>query len=103
MFLKNYRGVKKVGERGPEWKGALVRRSGAQITAAAMEMRERERTGFHDGLELRKWHCYNLLLMRNIINFRHQRGNNQTSARYTREVKVQKRLGLADKKVVVLW
>lgn len=64
--------------------------TGAQTTAAGGE--EREGThGVQDGSEPGKRHCYNLFLMRNIINHRDQRGNNQTPSHFTREEKVQKR------------
>ena len=40
--------------------------------------------------------------MRNIVSITDQRGNNQTPVHFTTDVKVQKRVGLADKKAVVL-
>lgn len=68
---------------GGSWSGNRLwwQGMGAQTTAALGgrgEVRERSDQGFHDGLEPRKGHCYNLFLMRNIINIRDQRGNNQT-------------------------
>lgn len=64
---------------GGSWSGNRLwwQGTGAQTTAALggrAEVRERSDQGFHDGLEPRKGHCYNLFLMRNIINIRDQRG-----------------------------
>lgn len=80
------------------WEAAAGKRAlswevtGAQTTAAGWRGEEEEGTHWvQDGLEPGKRHCYNLFLMRNIINLRDQRGPNQTPSHFTREEKVQKR------------
>lgn len=96
-------GFKKMGGTRLEWKkGPSGRRQGLRPQLWPWRCGRGEQTVFHNGLEPRRGHCYNWRLMRNTVSIADQRGNNQTPVHFTRDEKVQKRVGWADKKAVFL-
>lgn len=90
-----------------EWKQVLVGRGrgsdhsrGLCVCGGGGE--GEEQPGSREGLEPRKGHCYNLFLMRNIINIRDQRGNNQTQPASPEKGKFRRDRAAQIRKVVVL-
>lgn len=90
------------GGKQLEWKQALVGRGRGSDHSSGQGGEGEEQPRFHDGLEPRKGHCYNLFLMRNIINIRDQRGNNQTQPASREKRKFRNDRAAQIRKVVIL-